>query len=220
MRLPGLLFETEEFTIFFGNGNVSADEIATYFSAFEFRSLNQTHSDVAVQSTRDKPSADAHFTNEPNMALMIRTADCLPVFIANPNFGVAAIHAGWRGIENDIIRKTLSVYGPPPGGFAVIGPHIREPSFEVSTDIAEKLTQTYRRAGGARIPKLLDHPDPKKRFVDLSLIARQQLRQSDLTSVVVVECNTFTSAHLESFRRDGENSGRNWSFIARKARRA
>lgn len=218
MKLPGLLFENSEFTIFFGNGNVGADELAKIFPEFEFRHVNQTHSDIAVESqTGETPTADAHFTQAFNIALLIRTADCLPIVIATPGYGICAIHAGWRGVESNIIGKAIAKYGPKTRGCAVIGPHLKERSFEVGADVAVRLTETYHRAGGTCIPTLLEHQDPKKKYINLTMIARQQILKTGIKEIIALDTNTYTSTHLESFRRDGDHAGRNWSFIARKA---
>ena len=40
------------------------------------------------------------------LALSVVTADCVPVLIAGPE-GIAAVHAGWRGIAGGIIAATL-----------------------------------------------------------------------------------------------------------------
>jgi YfiH family protein len=53
---------------------------------------------------------DALVTNQPDVLLTVKTADCVPVLVYDPARRiVAAIHAGWRGTVADIVPKTLSL---------------------------------------------------------------------------------------------------------------
>lgn len=58
---------------------------------------------------------DSLATNNENIILVIRTADCLPIFLFNKDKNVIGlIHAGWRGLARDIIscfiKKVKMVY--------------------------------------------------------------------------------------------------------------
>jgi YfiH family protein len=67
--------------------------------------LNQVHSaDVITVDERFDPNqtltADALYTQLRNQPLAIMTADCLPILLSSSDGQeVAAIHAGWRGLE-------------------------------------------------------------------------------------------------------------------------
>jgi hypothetical protein len=51
----------------------------------------------------------ALITQRPDILLIIKTADCQPVLVADPeNDRVAAIHSGWRGSVQNIIGKTIA----------------------------------------------------------------------------------------------------------------
>src|SRR5689334_4541442 len=65
-------------------------------------SLNQVHGrdvivvDAAVPSER--PRADAMVSDAPEVALVVRAADCVPLLMGDRRTGaVGAVHAGWRG---------------------------------------------------------------------------------------------------------------------------
>src|SRR6218665_2058848 len=49
---------------------------------------------------------DAIYTDKPDLWLAVKTADCVPLLISSPN-AVAAVHAGWRGLEAGVIPATI-----------------------------------------------------------------------------------------------------------------
>ena len=223
----GTVFEDTLLTAFFGGRLATPDALAMSFPDFEFVFLKQTHSNIVVRSPsrEDLPEADAHYTKDRRLALCVRTADCMPVLIHDPSSGlIASIHAGWRGIENEIIRKTgekLKRAGASLGGArAWIGPHIGANSVEVDEDVALKLEARLDavRANASVSTALLPHDTPGKKRVDLLAIARAQLgsigveRERTMESVI----DTMTSLDYESFRRDRECAKRQISFIALK----
>ena len=199
--------------------------------------LNQIHSSIrvlqagkGVTSGRLSPfcaadwsEGDAHWTQDRGLALAIRTADCLPVLIHVPGKAVAAIHAGWRGLESEIIPKTISDMKasgiPIQTARAVIGPHIGKQSFEVGEDVAFRLQgicKAYRGTPAEAAQICYPHGfDQTKRMVDLSAVARAQLIGSgiDANAIGAIGRDTFSDGRYHSFRRDGQSAGRQVSFI-------
>jgi YfiH family protein len=51
--------------------------------------------------------ADAAVTTHPGAALCILTADCAPVALASAEGVIGAVHAGWRGLEADVVGATV-----------------------------------------------------------------------------------------------------------------
>jgi YfiH family protein len=242
-------FEDALVSVFFGQKNSGSDQLRLMFPDYVFHELKQVHSnDVALitrENARDaapahprnatssnSPSrivADAQITHERRVALCIRTADCLPVLIHDTENGwVAAIHAGWRGVENEIIRHTgraLLAQGASPEHWrAWIGPHIHRQSFEVGHDVAARLLKAHEAVRGhSRVDTpVIEHHDPaartEKAYVDLTAIVRAQLASIGVDSDSLFELNidSFTSTAHESFRRDRSTEGRQISFIALK----
>lgn len=88
-------------------------------------------------------SGDALLTSERSVLLTVRTADCLPVLLADTRLRViAAVHAGWRGALARIIEKTVSelrrLFNSRPEDLkAALGPGIGPCCYEVGEEVVE-----------------------------------------------------------------------------------
>ena len=79
---------------------------------------------------------DALVTSESERPLVVQVADCVPVLLAGRD-GIAAVHAGRRGVETDVVGATVTqlrgIDGDPATVRAVIGPAIGGCCYEVPT---------------------------------------------------------------------------------------
>lgn len=95
------------------------------------------------------PCVDAAHTNDSDIVLAICVADCLPVAIFDPvKKVVAGVHAGWRGIKGDIVRKTIEemerVYDSKREDCLVyIGPCIGRESFTVDEALGREFQEMF-----------------------------------------------------------------------------
>lgn len=112
--------------------------------------LRQVHSAdvVAVTGpfTGDPPAADALVTATPGLALAIRTADCAPVLLWDPQAQViGAAHAGWRGAFSGVLEATVEAMvrlGASRAAIrAAIGPTIAQASYEVDAAFRDRLME-------------------------------------------------------------------------------
>ena len=55
-------------------------------------------------------SADAVISNQSQLSLVVKTADCLPILMWHPKGWMAAIHAGRKGTEQHILARCLAVF--------------------------------------------------------------------------------------------------------------
>ncbi len=160
---------------------------------------------------------DAIVTNQPGIMIGVLTADCLPILIwSEEKKVIAAVHAGWRGAANGIIRKTVETITKqfscnPSELKAAIGPGIGAHSYEVDRPVRD----IFRKGTGFwnEISKetTLGHW-----LVDLSLSARLQFEQLGLTPQnidVAKECTCCHPEILFSHRRDKGVTGRQLGFI-------
>lgn len=82
---------------------------------------------------------DALWTDEPGPALVILTADCLPVLIVDPTRpAVGVVHAGWRGLVAGVVGRTVAAMGGPENLRAFVGPSIGPCCYEVGPEVAEE----------------------------------------------------------------------------------
>lgn len=214
----GLLSESDHLVLFFGFGHFPKSELAPCFTEFDFFHLRQVHGPTLIEASHEAPEADAHFSLKRGQALVIQTADCLPVLIGGRDFVLAA-HAGWRGVASDLLvfcarwitEKNLCVQR------AVIGPHIQAKNFEVGEDVAKKLGEAAQRSNPLLDP-VLPHLLNNKAYVDLSLVAQHQLRfgLSLAPNIEDLGLNTYEDLRFQSFRRGAVGQGRQYSFIARR----
>lgn len=107
--------------------------------------IRQSVSNIAV--TAENPSwfeitADGAVTDNPNVLLGIKTADCAPVLLADYEHGViGAAHAGWRGAVRGIVENVVALMEKKGAArkniAAAIGPCMQQSSFEVKDDMRD-----------------------------------------------------------------------------------
>jgi len=101
-------------------------------------------------------NADGLITQDKNIFLSITSADCLPIFLFEPEKEIIGmIHAGWRSLEKNIIQnaaqKIKELGGKPENILAGIGPAICQKHYGVGSEIAEKFAgypETIKNDGG------------------------------------------------------------------------
>lgn len=178
--------------------------------------VTQVHGDgvvPALESTPETP-ADALWTATPGTAVGVRTADCLPVLLHDRGSGrVAAVHAGWRGVINELTAKTLEVWfslGTRAEDVrAAIGPCIQRCCFEVDGE----LPQRFSAAFGAEV--VVSVEGKEKKHLDLPRAVTLTLARAGVAAghVAVLPHCTRCDARFFSHRRDHGVTGRHLSFI-------
>ncbi|MDF3054842.1 MAG: multi-copper polyphenol oxidoreductase, laccase [Gammaproteobacteria bacterium] len=176
--------------------------------------ISQTHGTHAIQAdacTEINPEADASYTSRPNTVCTVLTADCLPLLVCSKaGTEVAAIHAGWKGLQAGVIESTFSKLTTPPGECLVwLGPAIGPNAFEVGDDVRQLFLTVDAEAEQAF--KMIR---PNKWLCDIYTIARQRLAKIGVKNVYGGEHCTYSEAdRFYSFRRDKGLTGRMASLI-------
>ncbi|WP_130434239.1 peptidoglycan editing factor PgeF [Rivibacter subsaxonicus] len=159
--------------------------------------------------------ADACFTTEGGIACVVQIADCLPVLLAAPGQrGVAAAHAGWRGLSAGVLEACATELASASRCElrelqAWLGPCIGPRQFEVGADVLAG----FGVDSGQAHPRFVARPqEPGKWLADLAGLAADRLTALGLTTVQADgSCTVEDDSRFFSFRRDRPgfgNSGR------------
>ncbi len=159
--------------------------------------------------------ADILLTDQSETSLAVRTADCLPILLADPKTGItAAVHAGWRGTATQVaqiaVREMQSRGVQARNILASLGPCIGPCCFHIDTITAEKL------AGSSPNAERYIQYDPKI-SADLRELNALQLMQCGLSDVHIERINICTSCDYKrffSYRRDNKLAGRHLAVVA------
>lgn len=219
----GLLIEEESTLVFFGNRNSSIENLRTEFPQLSFARINQVHGHQVVESLKTQAAdipkeADAQITAESNLALCIVTADCLPILItAESSPWIGAIHAGWRGVAQNILGKTISTLLEKDVALnslkIFIGPHIHMESYEVDENVKNQVIKSTQRESANHFQKL-----PNGKFLlGLEAIVCSQCLDigMHLSQISFASENTKENLEYHSVRREKDTRGRQLNFICR-----
>lgn len=169
--------------------------------------INQVHGvrvlNVDTEDCEPIVDADASKTSQANKVLAVLTADCLPVFITNRSGSfIMLLHAGWRGVADDIIGKSVRDCGQSASELmAWIGPGIGKTAFECGVEVRDEFL-----TNGTALPEHFQASSTQadKFFGDLSSMAQWQCHQLGLAWVGASnECTYQNSEDFFSFRREG-----------------
>jgi YfiH family protein len=154
--------------------------------------------------------ADALVTSAPEIAVAVRTADCVPLLAAGAGGArVAAIHAGWRGTLAGVAARAVAALGGGEEVRVAIGPSIRRCCYEVDEALARRFADALgagvalRREGRWH----LDLVEANLRVLERAGVSRGEVEVLDA-------CTACDGARFFSHRRDGGRTGRHLSFVA------
>ena len=166
----------------------------------------------------DLEGYDALVTNLSGVAIGVRTADCVPILLFDPDKAViAAVHSGWKGTVQRIVQKAIYAmkqnYGVRPETInAVIGPCIGFDSFQVGEEVVQ-----YFKDQGFPLDKIWKFnegegvsPMYHGHHIDLVGANRWILKESGVPEENVSVCgiDTYTDESFFSARREGVECGR------------
>jgi YfiH family protein len=158
--------------------------------------------------------ADALVATVPGAWVGVRTADCVPILLVDPDTGnVSAVHSGWRGTKLRVVEAAIAalvVQGSKPERLlAAVGPAIGVCCYQVSAELAHDFGSEF----GPQVTRKGTHGP----HLDLVLAVRQTLVACGLKpgSVDVLgRCTACEPQTFYSHRRDQGRTGRHLSFIA------
>ena len=159
-------------------------------------------------SVKGCPEADAYITDEKNLPIAIRTADCVPIFIYDPKLRVIGLaHAGWRGTYKTIAAKTARKMMEKFSSRAedlkvVLGPSIRECCYKVGEEFRHYFPSRVRDRDGYL-------------YADVVGANYDQLLEAGVHKENIFDCKICTCCNKNyfSFRREASNPGRMISLM-------
>jgi YfiH family protein len=148
---------------------------------------------------------DGAFSRRPGGICAVLVADCLPVLLCDrAGTVVAVIHAGWRGMSEGVIERTISAIGTLSSPLmAWLGPAIGPGHFEVGEEVRKAFIERDETSALAFISRGPDNHG--KWLADLFLLARQRLTDAGVAEIYGGgECTFSDQARFFSYRRDGK----------------
>ena len=169
--------------------------------------LNQVHGTAVknLDGAQFSPipfTADAAIASRPGAACVVMVADCLPVlFCSRDGQSIGAAHAGWRGLAEGVLERTVAAMGVPARELrAWLGPAISQEHFEVGSEVREVFVNADRAASSRfRL-------NARGRWqADLGGLARLRLASLGVRDVSGgIWCTYADRERFYSHRRDGK----------------
>jgi YfiH family protein len=177
----------------------------------ELCDLVQVHgADVAIVeagSPVSRPAADALVTRQPDVVLMVRAADCVPVLLVDAEAGVVgAAHCGRPGLVAGVVPATVrAMRGLGATDVAAwVGPYVCGGCYEVPAPMQDEVA--------ALVPASRATTTWGTPSLDLGAGVRSQLEGLDVLVRDESRC-TRESTDLHSYRRDGAAAGRHAGLV-------
>ncbi|MGI6591200.1 MAG: polyphenol oxidase family protein [Eggerthellaceae bacterium] len=168
---------------------------------------------LAAIRTAIAAGSDGLVVSVSDVAALLCYADCVPLIMVAPHGTFAVVHAGWRGVDNNIAPHALELLLDADGTIdpsrvnVYRGPYIHAECFETGPEV-------YRRFVSQFGPEVLvgtDHVD-MGRALDISLV------KAGIDPRRIADVDSCTMCHNQewfSYRAQGGVCGRHGAFAVR-----
>ncbi len=209
-----------------GNGDDPAhveDNLCRVAAAFgtergHLVSPNQRHTANAARVRAEDrgrilTNTDTLLTDESDVPILLRYADCTPVLLYDPrHHAFAVVHSGWRGTVSGAVPAAIAAmteaFGTEPGELvAGIGPAIGPCCYEVGDEVVDAVRSTFQKPEA-----LLPRNGSTRRHFDLWSANRQWLFDAGVRQIEVAEI--CTACHMDEFFSYRGGKGRTGHFGA------
>jgi len=147
---------------------------------------------------------DGFVTNVPGIAVSVMVADCAAILLADRKARVVgALHAGWRGTVDGIVKSGIdamvSLGANTADIEAYIGPCISQSCFELGEEVATQFPDKYIDRSKAK-----PHADIREWLKDQLIDRGLSVNHIEINA----SCTYADEDHYYSYRRQGDASGR------------
>jgi YfiH family protein len=164
--------------------------------------------------------ADASFCSSGKFACAVLTADCLPLLVTNlQGSAYMAIHAGWRGLAQGIVEKSLEYFIDKTHTKAQeilvwLAPAISPLAFEVGDEVVDIFMQKAQNSEKVITENSFKLNNNYKKCADLYNLARIRLSRLNILpqNITGGEFCTYFDLRFYSYRRSNK-TGRMVSVI-------
>lgn len=155
-------------------------------------------------------ACDASFTFSRNKVCAILTADCLPVLWCHQQgLFVAALHAGWKGLYQDILEKSLQAISSYAQSLGIkiqsrdiqayIAPAISQKNYQVDVAFYQRFIEKNTDFGTAFVA------DGEQHYrADLNAIARIQMQTLGIEHITDSRICTYQDPRFYSYRKNSD----------------
>lgn len=156
------------------------------------------------------PERDGMVSSQPDVALMVVTADCVPVLLWSlDGTRVGAVHAGWRGIVGGVLREAVSKFSTAGLIGAAIGPCAGACCYQVDADLRGEFRARF--GDTCVVDDRVDLPAAVKTALVASGVDAEHVQ-------VDGSCTVCDDDRFFSYRRDGARTGRTGAIIWMESR--
>jgi len=188
----------------------------TVHDVWQVHSTDVVYADAPRPLDSDYQKADIILTDNPQVTLFMRFADCTPILLYDPKKQVVGIvHSGWLGTVRSAVRAAVeamqSRYATHPADvLAAIGPAIGPDHYEVGEDVISQVRDTF----GAQAESMLEKHGESIHF---NLWKANQVLLESVGVKQVETAGICTACHTDdwfSHRAEKGKTGRFGALIA------
>ncbi len=158
---------------------------------------------------------DGLITNERDIPLMLRFADCVPILFYDPaHKAIGIAHAGWRGTVGHVVTNTVKAMGEafgtrPAELVACVCPSIGPCCYEIGPDVGERVEHAFPGASDLLLRR------NGSMHLDLWAANAHQLRTLGVSQIEIAGlCTSDRTDEWYSWRREKGQTGRFAAIIA------
>ena len=169
--------------------------------------MDQVHG-TKVQLIRENSvhlieACDGLYTEKENIALAIKTADCLPLILCSKEGKeLTALHVGWRGLHGGIVENAIMNFKCATENLvAWLAPCISSPNYEVGKDVYSLFKDSDSESASSF--KLSNNND--KWIFSLKQECARRLQKFDIRVITNTFCTFKDEQLFYSYRRNSSS---------------